>query len=74
MLVDENETKATLRQNIEKALNGSYGKLIEKISTFLSFFSIVVYIVDTYVSDDLVWFDYVDIGILVFYLVQYALE
>mmetsp|Transcript_10606 Transcript_10606/g.9174 ORF Transcript_10606/g.9174 Transcript_10606/m.9174 type:complete len:91 (+) Transcript_10606:19-291(+) len=72
--IDENETKATLRQNIEKVLNGNYGKLIEKFSTFLSFFSIVVYVIRTYVDDEVKWFNYVDIGIMVFYLIQYALE
>ena len=63
-----------MRQNIEKVLNGNYGKLIEKFSTFLSFFSIVVYVIRTYVDDEVKWFNYVDIGIMVFYLIQYALE
>mgnify|MGYP000884324234 FL=1 len=73
MIVDEGETKTTARQVIEKFLNGRYGHLIEYISTFLSAFSCVVYLVTTYMSY-FEWFKACNLGIELFYLIEYILR
>lgn len=72
--VDENETKATLRQTIEKVLNGNYGRWIEYASTFVSFFSIIVYVIEEYVGSEYDWFKSLQTAILIMYLFQYCLE
>ena len=62
----------SLRQFLEKFLNGKSGRPIDYFSTFLSCFSCIVYVVSTYYPTK--WFDQVDIGILSFYLVEYAIR
>lgn len=59
---------------MEKILNNKTGKYIEMISTFLSFFSSLIYVVGDYTPEKVEWFDQIDWGILSFYLFEYLLK
>ena len=66
--------KISVRQIIEKFLNQKYGRYIELVSSLISLFSCIIWLVQSYVGHKLEWFESVDIAFLIYYLLEYTLR
>lgn len=72
--IEEIDGQATFRQIVEKKMNAGWGKFIEYISSFLSLLSSIMYILSTYEFADLSWFYFVDLGFVIFFILEYGLK
>lgn len=73
-LDEDDEPRVSLRIKVEKILSGNVGKTIDYVSTILSLGTFIMYLVRSY-ADNLQWFFWkIDIGIMIFFSIEYILK
>ncbi|KAL4473536.1 hypothetical protein ABPG74_022400 [Tetrahymena malaccensis] len=63
-----------LRITVERLLTGQSGKLIEYFTAFLSFFSVVYYILSTYITSMVDYLDTLDYIVLIYYISEFGIR